>query len=692
MKRLFRRLFSDRRGAFAIQFALMAVPLFACTGVAIDGGRAFLARFELASALDAAALAAGSTITEDTARLEAVARRFVATNFTIAEASEVRVQIDPGDEVLTVRGEVDVETFFMGIVGIPNVTVSAEAEVRRGGTNVEVALVLDTTESMSGQRMTDLKLAASDLVDIVVTDNQEPYFSKLALVSYGGNVHAGDYADDMRGEARQGVSISAADWKIGYQRNITDAAWADGASASISSISRANQAVVTASRHGFSNGDVVYISGVRGMTQVNGKTYRVDNATRDSFKLRDYNSNAYVRSSSYSRYSSAGTVERCLLETCEVKVTSSSHGFSNGHFVHITGVQGMTQINNAADEAWTIRDVTSGSYVLEGSWGPTMSSYSRAGVGQRCVTAQCEVQVTAAGHGLANGDWVYITGARGMAINTSGSTAWEVGQVSGNTFVLNDSEGPAYGSYTGSGKAWCLEEGCQYYRFTTAANQITIREISDCVSERTGAQAYTDAAPSRGAVGRVYAGGGYSGCRSYGAFEPLTAQREMLKEKIDDLDTDDSTAGQIGLAWGWYMLSPNWGTMWPDDENRPGTYTQENLAKVLVLMTDGDFNTAYCRGVIAKNYGVGSSSDKINCNATNGSPFSQARSLCDAIKASDVTIYTVGFGNGLSGTGGDFLKECATSERHAYLAATGEELRAAFSAIARSISLLRLSR
>ena len=53
---------ANTRGAFAMQFALLAIPLTVCTGLAIDGGRAFLARFELASALDAAALAVGSTL------------------------------------------------------------------------------------------------------------------------------------------------------------------------------------------------------------------------------------------------------------------------------------------------------------------------------------------------------------------------------------------------------------------------------------------------------------------------------------------------------------------------------------------------------------------------------------------------------------------------------------------------------
>lgn len=692
MKLPLRRFISNRRGAFAMQFALMAIPMIACTGVAIDGGRAFLARFELSSALDAAALALGSTVTDDVDRLDAIARKFVDINFTGAEPGAVALALQPSDELLILQGEVELDTYFMGIVGIPHINVAAEAEVRRGGTNVEVALVLDTTGSMEGQRMTDLKAAAADLVDIVVTDEQTPYFSKLALISYGDNVRAGDYANAVRGAPRQGVAITAAEWKVGYNRTISRAAWKDGGTISISGITRASQAQVTASRHGLSNGDAVYITSVRGMTQVNNKGYRVADATTDTFRLRDINTNAYVRSSSWSSYSSRGSIQKCLHDNCEVEVTSSAHGFQTGDHVHISGVQGMTQINNSDDESWTITQVSGSAYKLDGSWGPGMSTYSRNGEGIECITPACEVRVTADGHGLANNDWVYITGARGMSINTSGSDAWQVTRLSNSAFILNGSEGPSYGSYSGSGTAWCLEEGCQYYRFTSAANRTTIREISDCVSERIGARAYTDDPPTTATVGRAYAGGGYTGCRDYGAFEPLTDVRDDLKERITDLKTDDSTAGHIGLAWGWYMLSPDWGYLWPHDKNRPQAYTTENVAKVLVLMTDGDFNTAYCNGVVSRNYGVGSTSDRIDCNATNSDPFDQAEELCSAIKEAGVTIYTVGFGGDLSRGGGDFLADCASSPRHVYLAVNGEQLRAAFSAIARSISLLRLSR
>ena len=430
------------------------------------------------------------------------------------------------------------------------------------------------------------------------------------------------------------------------------------------------------------------------MTQLNNDEYLVSDVSSNTFKIKNPKTGNYINSNSFSKYKKNGTIQKCFDAACEVQVTASSHGFSNGDFVHIESVGGMSDLNNNNNQTWTVTNVTSSTFILSGSDGPSYSNYSSGGKATECFTSSCEVRVTSASHGLADNDYVSVTNVNGMSqINTSGNNSWQVSNATSNTYILDGSVGPSYSNYSSNGKSWCLKEGCQYYRFTNASNSTRIKEISDCVSERTGTHAYDDEAPTTALVSPVYPGGGsYGGCRSYGALEPLTADKDSLKAAITDLDTNDSTAGHIGLAWGWYMISPNWGYLWPDDTNRPHPYHEEHLAKVLVLMTDGDFNTAYCDGVVAKNYGVDSSSYRINCNATNGGPFDQADALCTSIKDAGVTIYTVGFGGDLSNGGGDFLKACATDDSHAYLAVTGDDLKAAFKSIAKSISLLRLSR
>lgn len=70
----------------------------------------------------------------------------------------------------------------------------------------------------------------------------------------------------------------------------------------ISGITKANPAVVTAKKHGFTNGQVVIIEGVGGMTEVNDKVYTVANKTTDTFELSGINS------SSFTTYTSGGTV------------------------------------------------------------------------------------------------------------------------------------------------------------------------------------------------------------------------------------------------------------------------------------------------------------------------------------------------------------------------------------------------
>jgi len=75
----------------------------------------------------------------------------------------------------------------------------------------------------------------------------------------------------------------------------------------ITGITQANPAVVTANKHGFSNGNLVIIEGVAGMTQVNDVCFTVANATTDTFELSG------VDSSAYGAYTSDGTVIRPFL-------------------------------------------------------------------------------------------------------------------------------------------------------------------------------------------------------------------------------------------------------------------------------------------------------------------------------------------------------------------------------------------
>ncbi len=235
--------------------------------------------------------------------------------------------------------------------------------------------------------------------------------------------------------------------------------------------------------------------------------------------------------------------------------------------------------------------------------------------------------------------------------------------------------------------------GSQKYTFKDATWSATDRTYtaSTCVTERTGTQAYTDAAPSTAFVGRQYIGspsGDANLCPS-AAIVPLSSNRTTLKNSIDTYQAQGSTAGHIGLAWSWYMVSPNFASLWPS-ASRPAAYGTRELLKVVILMTDGEFNTAYADGVLSKDSGFGTNDIKINKNATNGSSHNQALTLCEKIKAAGILLYTVGF-NLDSTNAQNLMRTCATSPAHAYLPNSGTDLKDAFRAIGQEINSLRIS-
>jgi hypothetical protein len=105
-------------------------------------------------------------------------------------------------------------------------------------------------------------------------------------------------------------------------------------------------------------------------------------------------------------------------------------------------------------------------------------------------------------------------------------------------------------------------------------------------------------------------------------------------------------------------------------------------------MTEGEYNTMYCNGAQAKN----SNSGDINCNATNGQSYLQARALCTKMKEKGITVYTVGFALGGSGsTSYQTLQQCASSPDKFFNAEDGAELRLSFRAIALEVAKLSLS-
>lgn len=192
--RLFLRLGRDRRGVTAIMYALMLVPLFMVIGGAVDLGVAYYLKSRLGYAVDAAALAVGSTV-ESGVDLEQRARDFVEANYPDAAIGDLEadaLSVNVLNDVITVSAKASFDTFFLKLFQMPKITVSADAEVIRAVKGMDVALVLDITGSMrSGGKIGDLKDAATDLVNILFGDNDTHDKLQVGIVPYAVAVNPG---------------------------------------------------------------------------------------------------------------------------------------------------------------------------------------------------------------------------------------------------------------------------------------------------------------------------------------------------------------------------------------------------------------------------------------------------------------------------------------------------------------------
>ncbi|WP_196504126.1 TadE/TadG family type IV pilus assembly protein [Aestuariivirga litoralis] len=233
--------------------------------------------------------------------------------------------------------------------------------------------------------------------------------------------------------------------------------------------------------------------------------------------------------------------------------------------------------------------------------------------------------------------------------------------------------------------------------------------VTNCVTERTGAQAYTDAAMSAAPVGRAYQTSS-NGCTVV-PIVPLSTDATALNLSINSMLASNSTGGQVGIGWGWYALSPNVG-IW-SGSSVPSGYdklttsdTSKRVRKVMILMTDGEYNSAYCNGVITGNdtangssgspyyysvTGSGSPIDHINCAPTNGGAYTQSNAMCSAIKASGVEVYVITFQLDKTYPARVALvNNCATDASHV-VDADSTSLDAAFKSLANQILGMRIA-
>lgn len=183
-----------------------------------------------------------------------------------------------------------------------------------------------------------------------------------------------------------------------------------------------------------------------------------------------------------------------------------------------------------------------------------------------------------------------------------------------------------------------------------------------CVSERTGSAAWNADKPVLG----KWVGDNAASCPT-SSLLPLTNNLTDFETEIDSLVADGWTAGHLGIAWSWYLIAPSWDDIWPA-ASAPLAATEPHTVKAVILMTDGQFNTAY--------------------ETTMGDSNVQAKKMCDEMRDESVLVYAVAFQAPSSAK--TTLKDCAGDDSRFFDASNGQQLLDAYAAIASQLSALTL--
>ena len=184
---------------------------------------------------------------------------------------------------------------------------------------------------------------------------------------------------------------------------------------------------------------------------------------------------------------------------------------------------------------------------------------------------------------------------------------------------------------------------------------------SSCVTERQGINIFEDVVADENIDETLYRTDPDLNLCLEAEILPLTDDRDELLDSVNNLVTRGATAGHIGITWGLNTLSSEWKPFWPADA-RPADYLTPNVRKILVVMTDGQFNTDfYDQGALTSS--------------------GAALEFCDLAKeeSRDVTIYTVTLGTGVAAQ--NLMAQCATSPETAIVATSAAALNDAFEQI-----------
>lgn len=213
----------DTRGSIAPMFGLLAIPLLAFAGGAIDFATAISMRSKMQQALDAATIVAMNDYRNngDANKAQILLKKHLASelapqglrpnaNTKQPQNNEfvlTGAQIDVGSGSLEPRLSARIPTSLLKIIQLDNIDVSVTSGTSLSGRKIDVGVMLDVTGSMcddnppcsSGQKLDALKRAVKHFLGIVLATGDGS--SMAAIIPFSSAVNVGDYVKAATGES-----------------------------------------------------------------------------------------------------------------------------------------------------------------------------------------------------------------------------------------------------------------------------------------------------------------------------------------------------------------------------------------------------------------------------------------------------------------------------------------------------------
>ncbi len=157
--------------------------------------------------------------------------------------------------------------------------------------------------------------------------------------------------------------------------------------------------------------------------------------------------------------------------------------------------------------------------------------------------------------------------------------------------------------------------------------------------------------------------------------QPLTIEKTILKTRIAGLTPSGNTLSNVGMVWGYRVLSP-------EAPFREGSaFDDPEIRKVAILMTDGDNN-------IGNSYSAYGPWNVLRL--TDNDLNQKLVTTCQNMKDEGIQIYTITFTSAIDNATKNFFRTCASDPNKYYDAPTQQNLLTAFRTIAAELSNLHI--